>query len=86
MAGVVRETPETNLVKSADLARVREVDFVYMFGETLAKLIEALGITRKIPKQAGTVLKYYKAVGTLESGQVPDGQGFCDPSGTASDH
>lgn len=74
MAGVVRETPETNLVKSADLARVREVDFVYMFGETLAKLIEALGITRKIPKQAGTVLKYYKAVGTLESGQVPEGQ------------
>lgn len=74
MAGITRETPETNLVKSADLARVREVDFVYMFGETLAKLIEALGITRKIPKQAGTVLKYYKAVGTLESGQVPEGQ------------
>lgn len=74
MAGVVRETPETNLVKSADLARVREVDFVYMFSETLAKLIEALGITREIPKQAGTVLKYYKAVGTLENGQVPEGQ------------
>lgn len=74
MAGVVRETPETNLVKSADLARVREVDFVYMFSETLAKLIEALGITRKIPKQAGTVLKYYKAVGTLESGDVAEGQ------------
>lgn len=74
MAGITRETPETNLIKSADLARVREVDFVYMFGETLAKLIEALGITRKIPKQAGTVLKYYKAVGTLESGQVPEGQ------------
>ncbi len=74
MAGVVRETPEENLIKSADLARVREVDFVYMFGETLAKLIEALGITRKIAKQAGTVLKHYKAVGTLESGQVPEGQ------------
>lgn len=74
MAGVVRETPEENLIKSADLARVREVDFVYMFGETLAKLIEALGITRKIAKQAGTVLKHYKAVGTLENGQVPEGQ------------
>lgn len=65
---------EPNQIKSADLARVREVDFVYMFSETLEKLVEALGITRKIAKQAGTVLKYYKAVGKLEDGNVAEGE------------
>lgn len=65
--------PETNLIKSEDLVRVREVDFTLMFGESIKKLIEALGITRKIPKQAGTVLKTYRAKGTLESGSVAEG-------------
>lgn len=64
---------EENLIKKADLARVREVEFVEMFGESIRKLTEALGVTRKIPKQAGTVLKSYKATGTLESGIVPEG-------------
>jgi hypothetical protein len=36
--------------------------------------MEALGVTRKIAKQAGTVLKAYKAVGTLESGAVGEGE------------
>lgn len=64
---------ETNLIKKADLARVREIDFTLMFTGSIKKLTEALGITRKIPKQAGTVLKTYKAVGTLESGVVAEG-------------
>lgn len=64
---------EENLIKKANLARVREVEFVEMFGESIRKLTEALGVTRKIPKQAGTVLKSYKATGTLESGIVPEG-------------
>lgn len=65
---------ETNLITTADLARVREVDFVERFGESVKKLIEALGVTRKIAKQAGTVLKTYKAKGTLESGEVAEGE------------
>lgn len=65
---------EANLIKKEDLARVREVEFVNIFGESITKLIEALGITRKIPKQAGTVLKSYKASGTLEDGSVPEGE------------
>lgn len=65
---------ENNLIKKADLAKAREVEFVNMFSENVKKLIEALGITRKIPKQAGTVLKAYKAVGTLESGTVGEGE------------
>lgn len=65
---------EANLIKKEDLARVREVEFVNIFGESITKLMEALGITRKIPKQAGTVLKSYKASGTLEDGSVPEGE------------
>lgn len=65
---------ETNTIMSADLARAREVEFTYRFGESLKKLMEALGVTRKIPKQAGTVLRAYKATGTLEDGTVPEGE------------
>lgn len=64
---------ETNLIKKNDLARVREIEFVELFGYSIRKLMEALGVTRKIAKQAGTVLKSYKATGTLESGAVAEG-------------
>ena len=65
---------ETNLIKKEDLARAREIDFAYRFGESIKKLMEALGVTRKIPKQAGTVLKAYKATGTLQDGAVAEGE------------
>ena len=45
-----------------------------MFGYSIKKLMEALGVTRKIAKQAGTVLKSYKATGTLEDGAVAEGE------------
>lgn len=64
---------ETNLIMSADLARAREVEFTYTFGKSIRKLMEALGVTRKIAKQAGTVLKAYKATGTLQDGNVAEG-------------
>lgn len=64
---------ENNLIKKADLARIREIDFVNRFGYSVKKLMEALGVTRMIPKEAGTVLKTYKAKGTLESGAVAEG-------------
>lgn len=65
---------ETNLIKKADLAKAREIEFTYNFSENVRKLMEALGVTRKIAKQAGTVLKAYKAVGTLEDGGVAEGE------------
>lgn len=65
---------ETNLIKKADLARAREIEFTYNFSEGVRKLMEALGVTRKIAKQAGTVLKAYKATGTLQSGEVAEGE------------
>lgn len=65
---------ETNLIKNADLARVREQEFVYLFNGSLKKLLEALSVARKIPKQAGYALKAYKATGNLQSGAVGEGE------------
>lgn len=64
---------ETNLIKKADLAKARETEFVELFGYSVKKLMEALGVTRKISKVAGTVLKTYKATGTLQDGAVAEG-------------
>lgn len=64
---------EANLITKSDLARVREIDFTLMFTGSVKKLMEALGVTRKIAKQAGTTLKTYKATGTLQSGAVTEG-------------
>lgn len=64
---------EQNLIKKSDLARAREIDFVYRFNDSIKKLTEALGVTRKIPKVAGTNLKAYKARGVLQSGTVGEG-------------
>ena len=65
---------DANLIKKSDLARAREVDFTLMFKGSIKKLMEALGVTRKIPKQASTVLKAYKAKGTLAAGTVAEGE------------
>ena len=65
---------DANLIKNADLARVREQEFVYLFTGSLKKLFEALSVTRKIPKQAGYALKAYKAVGELLDGNVAEGE------------
>lgn len=64
---------EQNLIKKADLAKAREIDFVYRFNDSIRKLIEALGVTRKIEKTEGATLKAYKATGTLEDGTVAEG-------------
>lgn len=61
---------EQNLIKKADLARAREIEFVYRFNDSIKKLMEALGVTRKIPKVAGTNLKAYKARGVLQDGSA----------------
>lgn len=65
---------EENIIVKDQLARVREIEFVNAFAGSVAKLMEAIGITRKVPKQAGAVLKTYKASGTLASGQVAEGE------------
>ena len=67
---------EQNLITTEQMskAQVREIEFTLLFEDGLKKLIEALGVTRKIKKQAGTMLKTYKAVGTLGSVNVAEGE------------
>lgn len=74
MANVVT-TAETNLVKAAQMAKAREIDFVNLFTHnSLSKLLEVLGVTRKIPMMEGTTLYVYQTTGTLQSGAVPEGE------------
>ena len=65
---------ETNTIMKADVAQMRSIDFNYQFTGNLGKLIEALGVTRKIAVQEGAPLKALKVTGTLESGVVAEGE------------
>jgi hypothetical protein len=64
---------EDRLIKKANIAKVRELDFAQLFAENIDNLVKMLGITRKIPVTAGTVLKVLKVTGTLQSGSVAEG-------------
>lgn len=72
--GAITTDAEANLSKNANFARVREREFVELFQGDIRKLTEALGVTRKIQKESGSVLKVMKVTGTLESGSVPEGE------------
>ena len=65
---------DTNTIKAADLAKVRDVDFAERFSTDLTTLMAMLGVTRKIEKKAGEVLKAYKVTGNLASGTVEEGE------------
>jgi hypothetical protein len=65
---------ETNLITTDEMAKVREVDFVTQFAHnSLAKLLEVLGVTRKIPMMEGTTMYVYSTTGTLHNGKVDEG-------------
>ena len=71
----VTTSAETNLINAAAMAKAREVDFVAQFTHaSLAKLIEVLGVTRKIPMMEGTTMYMYTTSGTLQSGAVTEGE------------
>lgn len=66
---------EDNLTVASDLKKIREVDFVQQFTHSsLAKLIEVLGVTRKIPMMEGTTMYTYTMSGTLQNGAVAEGE------------
>lgn len=65
---------DAKTIKNADLAKVRDVDFAERFNAGIETLMQMLGVTRKIEKKAGEVLKAYKVTGTLESGAVSEGE------------
>lgn len=53
--------------------RAREIDFVTSFGKNMQALLDVMGITRMIKKTNGTVLRVKKVSGTLQSGDVAEG-------------
>jgi hypothetical protein len=64
-----------NLTVADDMKKIREVDFVQQFTHaSLAKLIEVLGVTRKIPMMEGTTMYVYSMDGTLANGAVAEGE------------
>lgn len=74
MANVITDA-ETNLITTDEMKKIREVDFVNQFTHSsLNKLIEVLGVTRKIPMMEGTTMYVYATTGTLQSGAVPEGE------------
>lgn len=66
----------TNTVMADDMKKIREVDFVQQFTHSsLAKLIEVLGVTRKIPMMEGTTMYVYSMDGELANdGTVAEGE------------
>lgn len=54
--------------------KAREIDFVTSFGKNLQSLLDLLGITRMIQKANGSELKVKKVSGTLQSGDVGEGE------------
>ena len=71
----VNTAAETNLITQDQMKRVREVDFVSQFTHnSLGKLLEVLGVTRKIPMMEGTTMYVYSTTGTLQDGAVPEGE------------
>jgi len=65
---------EENVITADQMAKAREVDFVQRFTHmSLNKLMEVLGVTRKIPMSEGTTMYMYTTTGTLQSGVVTEG-------------
>lgn len=66
---------EINLITTEQMRTVREVDYVSQFSHnSLAKLVEVLGVTRKIPMMEGTTMYVYTVTGELQDGNVAEGE------------
>lgn len=66
---------KANLIMSNDIqVTAREIDFVTRFERNWEHLRDILGIMRPIKKQPGAVLKSKYAEGTLQSGNVGEGE------------
>lgn len=66
---------KNNLIKTADIqVTAREIDFVTRFERNWEHLREILGIMRPIKKQPGAILKSKYAEGSLENGNVGEGE------------
>ena len=55
---------DTKTVKSADLAKVRDVDFTEQFVAGIQTLMTMLGVTRKLEKKAGQKVRSSPSLST----------------------
>lgn len=75
MADNITTAAHENLIKSADIdVTARKIDFVTQFARNWQALQDIMGITRPIEKPNGTELTSKYAEGTLESGNVGEGE------------
>ena len=56
------------------MVKAREIDFVTSFARDMQALLDILGITRMIKKENGSELRVRKSSGTLQSGEVAEGE------------
>jgi len=64
---------ETGSGARATIERVQSIDFVNQFQGNLAKILEAMGVTRKLPLSAGDTIKRYVTSASMQSGTVAEG-------------
>lgn len=64
-----------NMTGTAQIqTKAMEIDFVSQFADSLQAFLDILGITRMIEKSNGSELRVKKVTGTLESGDVAEGE------------
>ena len=66
--------PDNMTGKAQIQVRAREIDFVTSFGKNMQALLDVMGITRMIKKENGSVLKTKKVSGTLQDGDIAEGE------------
>ena len=66
--------PDNMTGKAQIQVRAREIDFVTSFGKNMQALLDAMGITRMIKKENGSVLNTKKVSGTLQDGDIAEGE------------
>lgn len=66
--------PDNMTGKAQIQVRAREIDFVTIFGKNMQALLDVMGITRMIKKENGSVLKTKKVSGTLQDGDIAEGE------------
>lgn len=65
----------TNLTGQAQIqTKAREIDFVTSFSKNMQALLDVMGISRMIRKENGSKLSVKTASGTLQSGDVAEGE------------
>lgn len=65
--------PDNMTGQAQVMVKAREIDFVTSFAREMQALLNILGITRMIKKENGSELRVRKTSGTLQSGEVAEG-------------